>query len=112
MTKADEIYQRARQKWLECIDLSVHDSKRAIYSTTHELNAALQEDPDHVPSLRFFSYLLMQSGDTEDAQGYVGDVLQLLPDDPVALVQMRLLEGGDRNAVLDWVFERWTRGEF
>jgi cytochrome c-type biogenesis protein CcmH/NrfG len=112
MTKADEIYRRARERWLEYIDLSLYDTKPAVYSLTKELNLALEEDPGHVPSLRLLGSLLMQSGDTEDAAGYVGDLLRLVPDDPVALAQMRLLEGGDRNAMLDWVFERWIRREF
>ncbi len=51
MQSADELYQQARQRWLEVIDLSVYDDQNIIYDTISILEKALRQDPTHIKSL-------------------------------------------------------------
>ncbi len=112
MPSADEFYQQAHDRWQKCLDLSVHDDEQVVYPVTGLLKQALKIDPAHLPSLRLFCYLLMQIGATDEAKEVWGQLAPLVSPDEKATVQSNLIDESDRYKRLDWLFERWLRGEF
>lgn len=78
---ATELYARAYQQWREVVELGLHDSEDLVYGIMPLLVEALNQDPDHLPSLDLTSDMLMEVGAYEEATELVEKMLSLIPDD-------------------------------
>jgi cytochrome c-type biogenesis protein CcmH/NrfG len=77
---ADGLYQKARDRWAEAVDLSLYDSEEVISPVIEILNQALRKDRNHVKSLALLSDLLMEMGRDRDASMLVAQLRDLEPD--------------------------------
>jgi cytochrome c-type biogenesis protein CcmH/NrfG len=112
---ADELYQQARGRWAEIVDIGVYDDRKAIYTVTPILAKALRQDPSHVKSLALLSDLLMEVGAYEEASAMVARLRELEPGAPRHEEKAALLQKPPskerRNEIQSYLAMKWQYTE-
>jgi cytochrome c-type biogenesis protein CcmH/NrfG len=112
---ANELYQLARGRWAEILDLSLYDDTKTIFTVTPILAKALRQDPNHVKSLALMSDLLMEVGANAEAAELVARALRLEPgakrhEDKAALLQKKPSKES-RDEIRSYLAMKWLATE-
>ena len=112
---ADDLYNEARARMAEIIELSVYDDPDAITPVAGLLESARELDPKHVKSLVLLSDILLEIGAMREALEVIETLIELEPSNPShakkkALAENRLKDRSKatRDAALDFVEHRWN----
>lgn len=101
----EQAYERVRQDWKECLELSIHDDESAIMPRLQALQSLVNKG-SHLHAPRLMGSLLMQIGAVEEAQTLWENLLKDSQEDKVAREALHVLQLS-RDEQLDWVFDFW-----
>lgn len=107
MASASDLYARARSRWVSDLDLSLYEVDEGVFDVIADLEAAVRQDPGHVPALTLLSRLVMQVGAWDDAREYVVALIRAEPGEAKHRTQLRLIDGADEAGVQEFLLDWW-----